>query len=825
MLHHIARDTRYALRAFSHSRNRLLTLAIIITLTLGVASLTAVFSAVDTLLLRSLPFPRSQNLVSVTLSDPVQPSKLFGSVANLGLVRSWLTSSTDLLDVGGFQSTSATLNADAAARSIQVVGITANLFGVLGVSPAIGTGFPAAADIAGSEPITILSYDAWTELFGKSRNIIGRSVRLNGRAFRVIGVMPEAFRVPLSISENNQGAGELWIPMGSFGELMSTPDDPAIPLEVFGRLRPGVGVAAVTLRLNQISERMLRESAGAPQPSSPGSINQAPTIQVNALKDVASRSTRQPLLFLLATVCFLFVLACINVTALFMVRAVSREREFAVRVALGGTQQTLVRQVLIEILLVTSIGWGLGVLLAALILPAIAAIGAPLVPGIQSVSIDIRVVLLSLLTTLTASVLVGVWPALSAARRSPAGALHSRSLSSSKSSSRWARGLVIFELTFAILILTIMGLFGSSFLRLNDIDRGYSTEDVVIGGMILPREKYSTPALRREYVMRVLNELRSSPAIVSAAIASGAPIFGGMSAPVVDGDSPLNSAGKRMATWSVAGDYFETLGQSVLEGTAPDFEKDPSGVAVDQAAAIALFGTEDAIGRRIVWGREKSSGVVKAIVANIQDINVKGGESKKSRNFNPHIYIPSAEGMPIVIRVMGRSRGGITGSLNAMKNAVSSVDRELPFDSIDSISALIRFQLARERFLAVLVTAFALVAVIVATSGVFAVMAFVTAQRRHEIGVRMAYGASPRGIIFLVLRRALAWTFVGTTLGVVSALLFGRYLRSVLFETSLVDPILLFVIALSASMIAIVASSIPAIKAARTNPAAILKEQ
>ncbi len=507
-----------------------------------------------------------------------------------------------------------------------------------------------------------------------------------------------------------------------------------------------------------------------------------------------------------------------------MVRAVSREREFAVRVALGATRNTLVRQILIEILLVTSIGWGIGVLLATLILPAIAAFGAPLVPEIRSVSVDLRVVAFSLLITLGASVLVSVWPALSAAHRSPSGALHSRSVSSSKSSSRWARALVVFELAFAILLLTVMGLFGTSFMRLNDIDRGYSTDDVVLGGMILPREKYSTPALRRDFVMRVLTELHTSSAIASAAIASGAPIFGGMSASVADGDAPADGTGKRMTTWSVAGDYFQTLGIPVIKGTVPAFESDPDGVAIDQAAAIAVFGTDDAVGRRIVWGREKHSGVVNAVVANIEDINVTGGESTKRRNVDPHIYLPSAGGMPLVVRVAVRRRAGLNETLTAMQEAVASVDRELPFDSIDSISALIRFQLARERFLAALLAAFAVVAVVIAGTGVFAVMAHVTAQRRHEIGVRMAYGASPRAIVVLVLRRALSWTITGTALGMIGALALGRYVRSVLFETPLVDPTLFFAIAVSASAIALLASAVPAMKAARTNPAAILKE-
>ncbi len=309
MLDQIARDTRYALRASSHSRNRLVTLAIISTLALGVASLTAVFSAVDTLLFRTLPFPHVGSLTSITLSDSAQASKLFGRAANVGLVRSWRRGAADLLDIGGFQSTSATLNTDASARSVQVVGMTASLLGILGSPPMIGSVFPESADNAGNEPITILSYDAWTELFGQSPDVVGKSVRLNGRGFRVIGVMPKDFRIPLSISENNQGAGELWIPTGSFGELLSTPDDPTMPLEVFARLEAGAGLSAVTARLNQISEPIRRDAAKAAQSSTSAIASQATTIQVNSLGNVVSRSTRTPLLFLLVAVSLLFVLA------------------------------------------------------------------------------------------------------------------------------------------------------------------------------------------------------------------------------------------------------------------------------------------------------------------------------------------------------------------------------------------------------------------------------------------------------------------------------------------------------------------------------------
>lgn len=807
--HQLWRDVLYAFRSSARKGHRLITFAIVLIVGLGIGTATSVFSIVDALLIRGLPFPAAEQLVDVELTTARERgSLLFGHAADVGVYEAWRRDAADTVQLAGFQVGTATLTGESAARPVQVVGITSNAITLLGVRPLYGREFLSTDDARGAVPSVMLSHPLWTELFGADATAIGRRLTLNGRDCRIIGVMPRGFHVPLSIPEARQNDAELWLALGGFQDLFSSPTEQFMPLEIIGRMRPGISVAAVQARLDPIAKSVIDSRASAI------GGDRTDVTRVIGLREAVTRSVRIPILLLSGAVGLLLLLACLNVANLLMVKTLSRDRELATRVALGAAPSRLVLQLITEGLVVTLLGGLLGVGFAVAATPALLDLGASYLPDVGAIAINMRALLFSLGITLVSGVAVSAWPAATALNRSPIDAMTSRTPAGRPAIRRWMRALVVVELALSILVLTSMGLLGRSFIRLTDVSRGYDVEKVVVAGLVLRRQVYASPEARRTFRLRLLDELRHDSAVAFPAISSGLPIIGGTVGMVLDGDGSSTAKGVRMAIWSVAGDYFRSLGVPILHGNQPNLALNSSDVAIDAAAARLLFGHENAIGRRIVWGAAKNEGVVTAIVGDIQELNVNVATNSKYRAMKPHIYVGVTNDASAVVRISARATGNPVQALNVVRETIARIDRDIPLSALDTMKALVGVQLARERFLFVIVALLAAMSVMLASAGIFAVMAHSTTQRTHEIGVRLAVGARPSDILFLILGESLVLTGAGAIIGILAASAFSGILRSVLFEISPFDPLTVGGVVGLTALIALLASALPAFRAA-----------
>lgn len=812
------KDVRYAWRRSTRRGYRLVALFTVLTVGFGTATASSVFSVADALLIRNLPLAAARQLVSIELF-PADGNALYGRTANQNLLDVWRHETSSMVELAGFQGEIGALRGNESAQPVQVIGVTTNMMDLLGVRPRSGREFIEEDGAPGANPVVILSYALSKQRFGSSRSAVGRVVVINGRKCLVIGVMPPRFHVPLSVFESPLSAPEVWTTLDGFGNLFSMPRAPSMPVEVIGRTRPSVKRLALEYQL---------ENAGAEvEPAlRRGGIAQE-RVRVSGLEDAVARSVRMPLVFLLLAIALLLALMCLNITNLRIAEIMNREREISTKVALGAPRPRLLLQSIIETAVMPLIGGALGFLLALAIVPRIVHFGASfLPPDANAVPVGVRVFLFSLLLALGFGVAGGVWPMLAILRRPPAEALGSQTPTGRSPIGRGMRALAVLEIALATTLMVTMGLSVHGFVRLTEGSRGFDVRNVVMGGLILPDQEYPTEQDRQRFALRLLDNLKADRYITSAAVSSGAPILGGTVAMVRTPDGRSISSGVSMAVWRVLGPYFSALGVPIIRGTEPDFGSTLSSVAIDEAAAKALFGSRNAMGRRILWGKPEHEGIVSAIVGNTDDFLINLSTGARLRSVQPHVYVSGSEEMSPVIRIVARAAGNNNRLLRGIRESVGSIDHDVVVDPLETVQALMSVQLARERFLTMVVTAFAILAAMVGGAGLFALMFYLTVQRRHEIAVRLVLGALPGNIAVRTLREGLLLTGVGNGIGILGAFAFYHVMRSLFFGVSPLDlPTLAGVIVLS-SVISLAASLLPAARAATVDATAmLLREQ
>jgi putative ABC transport system permease protein len=807
-LDRLGRDAVYGLRSAVRPGDRLTTTAVLLIVALAIATTASVFSVVDVLLIRGLPFANSDQLVSLELTTPHDRiSRMFGQAADLGVYNAWQRDASGVVDLAGFQVETVTLTGVPDARHLQAVGITWNTPDLLGVGPLYGRVFRAADDVRGTSPAVLLSFPIWTELFGADPTVIGRPVAINKKTCQIVGIMPRGFHVPLSIPEARQREPEIWLPLATVQELSSSAVDEMAPIEVIGRVRGGLSLAAVQGQLDPITQRVV-DSRPAPR-----SGGRADVVRAITLREAMTRSIKRPLLIVIAATVLLVILASVNLTNLLLARTLARERELATRIAIGASPAALIMQLVTEATLLTLVGAGIGLVLADVALAKLLELSTLYVPDIRPIGIDTRVAAVSIGVAIAIGIAVSAWPALTVLRRSPVEAMTARASNTRPATRRWMRALMGVEIAVAVLLLTSLGLLGRSFYHLTTLDRGYEIHGVVTAAFSLPRQQYPTAQARRAFWLGLLNELRSESRLRSPSISSGLPVVGGTVAPVSDRGSAGTPTRSRMAVWSVTPGYFETVGVSVLQGAAPSFDSSSREIAMDATAARQLFGSQSALGRGVVWGSAGDEGTVAAVVSDIQDVSVDVATNAKYRAARPHVYVGLGQDPPAVVRVAARTNTGAANAVMAIREAIARLDRSLPLAETDTLESLISVQLGRERFLFAILGVLAGIAVLLATSGIFAVVAHSTAQRQHEIGVRLAMGAQRSGIVLLILGESLRVIALGAAVGVSVGFLGAAMARSMLFETSPFDPVTLTSVVALITITGLSASAIPALRA------------
>jgi predicted permease len=811
----IWKEAIHSFRSLGRRGDRLVTAVLVMIVALAVAAGTSVFEIVDALLIRNLPFPAANELVNIGLTSSHNYHRvLYRSAANVTLYESWQRGAGSAIELGGFQAVQASLIGLGQTRTVQAVGITPNMIPLLGGRPLYGRDFASTDDARGAPPTVLLSYGFWRETLGGDPSATGRRLTLNDKDYRIIGVMPRGFRVPLSIDPMTQNQPEIWVPIHAAQQLSETEtsDEITFPLDIIGRVRYGTPIAGIEARLNAITKEVFKSTA-ALRTVDPDPAN---ITEVNAIQNVSTAFVRTPLLLVSATVILVLLLSCFNVVNLLMARAISREREMATRISLGASRSRLALQWIAEGVAISLPGWLLGVGLAFAAARKAIELGATILPNASLITFNPRVILFSFCLAVGTGVVAGAWPAASAFHRSPVAALTSR-VSGNRRTKHRMRALVALEIAFSIVVLSAIGLLTFSLLRLTHLDRGYALKNVVLAGVSLPHWAYGTSEARRAFRFRLLDEFQRDPEFAYPAVSFPAPGLGVFRSGLASAaDRPVSSSGVRVGIWGVDGEYFRSLRIPIVRGSDPNFRADPDALAVDAAAARLLFGQEDPLGRRVSWklGNTWFEGKVIAVAGDIQDLFPNQETGAWYRRAAPHIYVPAAKDDSSTLFALAQIAGEPTKMLASLRQVVARIDPRVPVEP-QTMEGLVSTALADERFLVVIVAIFAALAVILTAAGVFAVVADSSARRTQEIAVRLALGALPSNIIGMILGESLRVIGVGAGIGVLGAVALSRTLRSMMFEISSSNPAMIFGAILLCGLVSTLASMAPAFRAAK----------
>ncbi|MGH9822748.1 MAG: ADOP family duplicated permease [Blastocatellia bacterium] len=747
------------------------TIVALLTLTLGIGATTAIFSVVDSVLLRPLPYPHSERLVAIQ-----QTGIIPGNGMNI--------SSGDYLDVQAqnhvFEQMAGSIernfNLTVGDRAISVASydVTTNLFSVLGAAPFIGRDFSMDDGGRAVNRGAMLGYELWRKRFGEDRNIVGRNILLDGQPFNVVGVMPRGFDFP--------AGAELWVAARyAVPEHPRTPDiNPALTrgahyLGTIARLKQGITIPQAYADLDTV----MKQIAQATPDSDLGGSKPV----IKTLHDSEVGDTRQTLLMLLGVVTLVFLIACANVANLMLARGASRQKEFAVRSALGASWLRIGCQMLTESLLLASLGGVLGIFAAV---PAFGAI-VSLVPGALGISaqprLDLTVLVFTTLISLAAALLFGLAPVLQNKNTALTSSLKEGGRSSAGGRSRYQEALVAAEVALAVMLLVGAGLLMRSFVRLLGVPLGFDPNNILTMSMSLPKSAYPLAQDRDEFLKKILRVTQEVPGVSQASVVTRPPLFAGATTRSlkVDGRSyPPDSDGEIIAPdyCAVSPGYFSAMRIPLISGrwfTAEDDSKRRLVAVINSAAVRSFFPNENPIGKRINAGGEDDAW--QEIVGVVGDIHQRQvGQAPR-----PAVYAPySQDPWPyLTLAVRTGVEPAIVG--HSVEEAIHSIDRNEAVSKVTTMDDTVAKSIASRRFNVLLVGLFATLALVLAIIGIFGVTSFAVGRRTQEMGVRIALGASRREVLVLILGRSAALTLLGAAAGTIGALLLARLISSLLF--------------------------------------------
>lgn len=798
-------DLRFALRQLL--KNPGFTAVAVFTLALGIGATTAIFSVVNAVLLRPLPYPDPERLVRVHESLP-ERNVLRVPVAIPNYL-DWRKQNTVLADLAAHQWADLNLTGLGEPRRLHGSRVTANLFTVLGVNPVLGRPFTAEEEVRGRHFVTLLSHSLWMRDFGGDASVLGRALTLDGESYTIIGVMPPELRYPARNVE-------LWTPAAFFDTERNERGNHS--WGVVGRLKPGVTASQAQAELAGIANRIAQADPDA----------RGFSAQVVSLQDDMVGERRRPLMVLLGAVACVLAIACANVANLMLARASARQMEFAVRAALGAGRSTLIRQVLSESLLLASLGGMVGVLIAVWGVASFRRLPAHLLPRADEISVSVPVLTFALAVTAGTGLLFGLVPAWRAASSDAGDALKDggRSGSEGLRRNRYRAGLVVAEVALSLMLLAGAGLLLRSFLKLQDVDLGFRPSGVTTANLLLPDRVYPTEQRQAAVFREIVERLRTTPGVGSAAAAFGLP-QGTMQSRVtfeLEGQPRATPRDGRDAGYrQVTPGYFSTLAIPLLQGRdfdARDTTNAPAVAIVNQEFVRRFFpGTQPGslpTSRVNLDGGSNSWIRIVGIVGNVRSEAVAKAPL-------PEIFLPMTQRCWGFASLVVRSPVESGHVAKAIRDAVAAVDSNLPIDALRPLHSLVDDNLADRRLQAALLGTFAALALALAAIGIYGVMAYSVSRRVQEIGIRMALGARVGDVLSLVLRQGMGLILAGVTIGLLAGLAVARLLSGLLFEIQPHDPPTFGSVTLLLSTVALVACWLPARRAARVQPMVALR--
>jgi putative ABC transport system permease protein len=794
------RDSRYAVRQLMGTPG--FTFVAILTLALGIGATTAIFSVVNGVLLRPLPFPDPDRLVRV---HEIVPQYGRFSVAPATFL-DWRQQSTVFEHLAAYTGSSVTFSGSEGPERIPAAMVSAELFDLLKVQPALGRNFAKEEDAPGKNSVVVLSHGLWQRRFNADPGVLGSSVTLSGRPVTIIGVMPAGFYFPARTTE-------LWMPVAinpanasRGGHFMG----------VVARTKADVTVEQASIEIKAISERLAREYPA-------NSANES--AEIVPLLDQIVGPIRPALLTLLAAVGVVVLIACANVANLLLVRASVREKEIAIRTAIGAGRLRLVLQMLAESLVLALAGGILGLLLAYLAIPLIQTLSAGGIPRVADVAIEGRVLAFVAGVSVLTGLIFGLAPAWQASRATIGGILKEGGRGSSSSSGRWVRnGLLVGEVALSIVLLVGAALLLRSFSRLTSVDPGFDADRILAFQVALPPTAYPDPHNRVSFFDALLQKLESLPQVSAAGMVQTLPIRSDYvlsfaiqgRPPAKPGESP--SANHR----SISPGYFQTLGIPLLRGrtfTERDTEKMPMVAIVDQTFADRHFAGEDPIGNGIDIGNGTDG--FYEIVGIVGNVHHAGLDTAPT----PTMYIPFRQEVFSSMSIVVRTDGDPAQLSNAARQAVREIDSSLPAFQMAPLTDILSESVAQRRFSMLLLALFALIALFLASVGLYGVVAYTVSRRTQEIGLRMAIGAQAGEVMRMVLSGGMKLALVGVLIGTAAALALSRLVASMLYDVTAFDPLSYIATGLILLAVAALACYVPARRAMRIDPIVALRQE
>lgn len=803
-------DLIYALRMLR--KNRGFAAAAVVTLALGIGANTAIFSVCYAVLFKPLPYAEPSRIV--TLWERQRDGTL-GDVAPANFV-DWRDASRSFSGMAAVRASSFAssfiLGGQSEASRLAGGNVSSSFFSVLGVRFMLGRNFLPEEDRPGENRVAILSYPAWRDRFGADRDIAGKAITLNDDSYTVVGVLPADFQFGSTAADfQARSQADIWAPLALDPQRLQRGSH---TLRVIARLAPGVTLAQAQAELDLIAASMARV-----YPDN----NRDRGIAAISLAERVTATVRGPLRMLLGAVGLVLLIACANVANLLLSRAAARQTEMAVRVALGASHGRLAQQLLTESLLLAGIGGTAGLLVALAVTAALAPHLPPDLSRAAGMAGDVRILAFTAVISLATGIFFGLGPLVGMRRISAGESLKQSFRVAGASHSRLRNVLAVAQISIAIILLIGAGLMAKSFWALTHVSPGFRADSILTARLSLPRSRYPDNKRIAAFERELLETLSTKPGVQSAGLATYLPLSAldnGWSF-IVEGRPPLPVGMHNMAKYRPASaGYFETIGIPVLRGrsfTPADTADSPWVTVINESMAREYWGEQDPIGRRLQFGAE----TWRTVIGVVGDVLHEGldGETKPEM-YVPMEQAPNTESGPTIVVRTALDTGAAAGEL---RGAVAAIDRAIPVDRIQTMEQLVSGSVAQPRFRTVILAAFSMLALVMASIGIYGVMNYLVIQRTREFAIRVSMGATRAEVLRLVLSRAAALIGAGTCLGLAGSVGLVRVITGLLFATAPLDPLTFAAAPALLAGVALAASYLPALRATRVDPMVALR--
>lgn len=806
----LLQDLRFGLRTLTKSPG--FAVVALLTLALGIGANSAIFSVINAILLRPLAYKNPEQLVLI--NHNYQKISLKASVSAFGFAhyRDNAKSFESLTAVTGW---AANLTGEGEPERLTGQTVSANFFELLGANAAMGRTFAVGEDSEGKNRVVVLSHGFWQRRFGGDQNILNKTLSLNGENYTVVGVMPPSFQYGREIGM----IVDLWSPIVFTPQQLSSNSITNEFLSVIGRLRAAVSQQQAQAEMHNIAANLRQQYMQ-------GADATNWDLLLTSFREQVVGDISTMLWIVMLVVGFVLLIACANVANLLLARAAARQKEIAVRTALGARRWRIIRQLLTESMLLSVVGGAFGLLIGYWGVKALVALNEDRIPRAHEISLDWKVLLFTFGVSIVTGVLFGIVPAIQTTKTDLHETLKEGGRNAAATTKQWIRSsLVVVEIALALAVLVGAGLLVKSFLHVQQVNPGFNPEGMLTMHLSLPMTKYSEAPQRANFYKQVINDVRSLPGVQSVGAVSVLPLSGGGSSGSfrIEGrDVPPGQSSPHGARWAATPDYFKTMGIPLIRGRY--FEERDAAEAlpvaiIDQSLAQKYWPNEDPLGKRIVFEGTRDNPLwreIVGIVGHVKHTDLEG--ESRAQYYIPHQQRPQPN-MALVIRTPN-DPNALAGSV---RSVIKSADSDLPVFRVRTMDQFVADSMTQRKFALLLICVFACLALLLSAIGLYGVMAYSVTQRTHELGLRMALGAQASDVLKLVVKQGMLLAVVGLAIGVVGAIFLSRLMKTMLFNVSATDPLVFVAIALTLAAVALLACFVPARRATKVDPMVALR--